>query len=330
MGRPVVLFLSRQSFYGQIASASVRKGVIGLSVSARRRTFGPTSLPGLSPLTRLGGTKPLAVYFQAWRPGNKAGSTAFERGYSRMKLNVSFNARRSTAWFLANVLATAPLISGLCCASPVETKGAGVTTVKLLPAVDFGAQPLLQILQKRHTSREYAPKAIDRQTLSNLLWAANGVNRADGGRTVPSAHNWQYIDIYVTDSTGLYLFDAKNQDLRLIKPGDMRAKTGLQSFAAVAPVSLVFVNDGRKFPKDTSDEDKLLFGAATAGAIAQNIYLFVAANNMATGVRADIDRGALHAAMGLAPEQRILLAQSAGYPAPAGVKAMLKSLFSGN
>jgi nitroreductase len=177
---------------------------------------------------------------------------------------------------------------------------------------------LLQLLQRRHTSREFATSQIDAQTLSNLLWAAYGVNRPDGKRTAPSGHDWQYIDVYVTDSSGIYRYEAKKQQLVLSKSGDLRSKTGPQDFAATAPVSLIYVNDARKFPQGTPDEERLLFGATTAGAIVQNVYLFCAANNLNTGVRADIDRPVLHAAMGLAPEQRILLAQSVG--APPGAK----------
>jgi nitroreductase len=177
---------------------------------------------------------------------------------------------------------------------------------------------LLQLLQQRHTSREFTTRPIEAQTLSNLLWAAYGVNRPDGKRTAPSGHDWQYIDVYIADSSGLYRYEAKEHQLVLCRPGDIRSKTGLQGFATTAPVSLIYVNDARKFPQGSPDEEKLLFGATTAGAIVQNVYLYCAANNLNTGVRADIDRPVLHAAMGLAPEQRILLAQSVG--APPGAK----------
>jgi hypothetical protein len=161
--------------------------------------------------------------------------------------------------------------------------------------------------------------------LSNLLWAAYGINRADNKRTVPSAHDWQYMDIYVADDTGLYEFDAKRHDIELIKAGDIRALTGM----ATAPINLVLVCDDRKIGAGTSVEDKMLYAATTAGAIVQNIYLFSALNELNCGVRADIDRYALANAMGLLPEQRILLVLSGGHPPIfAGLKAGLKSLLA--
>jgi nitroreductase len=193
-----------------------------------------------------------------------------------------------------------------------ERPKAGVTNA--LPAPDIKGQPILQVLQQRRTSRDYATTPIAPQTLSNLLWAAYGVNRSDGKRTAPSAHDWQYIDVYVADSSGLYRFESRQHGLVQLKSGDIRKKTGIQDYVTVAPISLIYVSDGRKFPADVSQDQKLLYGATTAGAIAQNVYVFCAANSLSTGVRSDIDRDSLHAAMGLAPEQSILLAQSAGYP----------------
>jgi len=220
--------------------------------------------------------------------------------------------------------AAALLIFGLSCTARSSNKGNGTISSKMLPSPDLQSA-FLQIVQKRHTSREYGDKVPDRQMLSSLLWAAYGTNRPDGKRTAPSAHDWQYIDVYVADRVGVYRFDAKQHDLELVKAGDFRSKTG----EGTAPVSLVYVSDSRKFGTDTSDELKLLYGAATTGAIAQNVYLFCAANGLNTGVRADIDRPTLHGAIGLAPEQKILLAQSVGYPPALGIlKSRIKSLFA--
>lgn len=180
------------------------------------------------------------------------------------------------------------------------------------PAVGTG---VLSLLQKRHTSREFAAASLGPQVVSNLLWAGYGINRSDSAmRTAPSAHDWQYIDIFVFDANGVYSFDAKTHALRRIISRDLRAMTGIQAFAATAPLSLVLVSDERKMSKDLSAETKLLFGAATAGAIVQNIYIYCAEAGLNTGVRADITVAPLHAALGLDASQRILLAQSVGYP----------------
>jgi nitroreductase len=200
-----------------------------------------------------------------------------------------------------------------------------------LPATDVNASEVLRALSKRRTSREFSAKPLDHHLLANLLWAGNGVNRADGGRTAPSAHNTQSIDIYVADATGLYRYDARRPALDLIKSGDLRALTGLQAYAATAPVDLVLVNDDRKFAAKFSAEERALFAAAGAGAVMENIYVFCAANDLAVAVRADIDRAALAAAMGLAPEQKIMLAQSVGYPPTlAALKSAIKGLLGRN
>jgi nitroreductase len=214
-----------------------------------------------------------------------------------------------------------------CCADQRATQGKAMGSTRSLPPADINASPLLQALKKRKTSREFSDRPLEDKLLSGLLWAAYGVNRSDGKRTAPSAHDWQYIDVYVADAVGLYRYNAQDHALDLAKLGDMRARTGYQDFAAKAPVSLVLVSDQRRFPPDVLPQDQLLFAAATSGAIAQNVYLFAAANGLNAGVRSDIDRPALQQAMGLAPEQKIIVALSVGHvPATAAVKASLRSL----
>jgi hypothetical protein len=112
-------------------------------------------------------------------------------------------------------------------------------TIKL-PAPDLeSGKSLMQALRDRHTSREFSAKAVPMTVISNLLWAAFGINRAGGGRTAPSAHEWHEIDVYVASADGLYLYDARNHSLRLVLAQDIRIKTGLQSFVADAPLNLV-------------------------------------------------------------------------------------------
>jgi len=219
------------------------------------------------------------------------------------------------------------LLAVPCCADHSPKQGTTMGPTRSLPPPDVNASVLMQALKKRKTSREFADKPLENQLLSGLLWAAYGINRADGKRTAPSAHDWQYIDLYVADPVGLYHYNAKNHALDLVKLGDIRSQTGYQDFAATAPVDLVLVSDQRKFPIDVSAQDQLLFAATTSGAIAQNVYLFAAANNLNAGVRSDIDREALQTTMGLPPEQKIIVALSVGYvPTMAAVKGSLRSL----
>jgi hypothetical protein len=234
-------------------------------------------------------------------------------------LTASVHGRRATVW--AAVFAT----TLLACAQRTPMKGKDPMPEGKLPETPVNQHPLLQVLKDRKTSRDFATRALDRQVLADLLWAAYGVNRpVEGKRTAPSAHDWQYIDIYVADAAGLSKYDGRRPALDQVKTGDLRAMTGIQEYAAHAPVDLVYVLDERKMDASLPAELRMLLGAATTGAISQNVYLYCAAMRLHTGVRSDIERDALHKAMGLAPEQKILLAQSVGYPT---TLANLKSFF---
>ncbi|MDE3166878.1 MAG: SagB/ThcOx family dehydrogenase [Acidobacteriota bacterium] len=176
-----------------------------------------------------------------------------------------------------------------------------------------GGKPLMQAIRERKSSRAFSPAALPSQVLSNLLWAAFGVNRPDGHRTAPSAMNRQSIEVYVATQGGLYRYEAGPHRLQGILPEDVRAATGTQDFVRGAAVNLVYVADYARMG-NSSAEDKLLYSGVEAGGIAQNVYLYCASEGLATVVRASVDRAALAKVMGLRPEQHIVLAQSVGYP----------------
>jgi len=197
------------------------------------------------------------------------------------------------------------------CSSPAQAASAA-TTILLPPPVTTGGMPLMQALAARHTAREFKDTRLPQQLLSNLLWAAFGINRpASDGRTAPSAHGVQEIGIYVVMADGAYLYDARRNVLRLVVSRDIRALTGLQAFVRDAPVDLVYVADFARFTRDTA-ADKTFYSAADTGFISQNVYLFCASEGLATTVRSYIDRPALAKAMRLAPNQHVILAQSVG------------------
>jgi SagB-type dehydrogenase family enzyme len=186
--------------------------------------------------------------------------------------------------------------------------------IKLLPPQTNAGRPLMQALKERKSAREFSDKELPLQVLSNLLWAAFGINRPDlGKRTAPSALNWQEIDVYVATAHGLYLYDAKAQALRPILAQDIRPLTGRQSFVQKAPINLVYVADFARMGTATP-EDKALYSAADTGFIGQNVYLYCASEGLATVVRGSIDRPALEKAMRLRSEQKVILAQTVGYP----------------
>ena len=175
-----------------------------------------------------------------------------------------------------------------------------------------GGKPLMQVLKERKSGREFSPEKLSPQMLSDLLWAAWGVNRADGRRTAPSASNRQEIDIYVATAEAVWLFDAQAHRLTPVVAKDLRALTGGQPFVAEAPVNLVYVADFAKMGKG-SEENKILYSAADAGYISQNVYLYCTSEGLSTVVRGTVNRAELSKALGLRPEQRIILAQTLGY-----------------
>jgi len=176
-----------------------------------------------------------------------------------------------------------------------------------------GGMRLMQALNERKSTREFSAQKLTPQVLSDLLWAAWGVNRADGRRTAPSASNRQEIDIYVASPDGLYLYQATEHRLQPIVSDDLRSVTGTQDYVKEAAINLVYVADLAKMGNGSA-ESKTLYSGADTGFISQNVYLFCASEGLVTVVRASIDRDALGKAMHLRPDQRIILSQSVGYP----------------
>ena len=174
--------------------------------------------------------------------------------------------------------------------------------------------PLMQLLAKRSSLREFNADPLPVNMLSNILWAASGINRPESGkRTAPSASNRQEIDIYLATAAGLYLYDAKSNLLKPILAEDIRGVTGTQAYVKEVAVNLIYVADYSKM-SSLSDEVKNMYAAANTGFISENVYLYCASEGLSTVVRASIDRPALAKVMGLRPDQRIILAQSVGYP----------------
>jgi SagB-type dehydrogenase family enzyme len=196
---------------------------------------------------------------------------------------------------------------------PRPTRGDARKSIKL-PAPDkSGGVPLMYALAKRRSSREFARKPLPLPILSNLLWAAFGVNRRGGGRTAPSALDAQEIDVYVALPDGAYCYDAKTLTLRLVAASDLRRVTGYQDFVDDAPLDLVYVADHARM-RMVPVGQRESYASAAAGAIAQNVYLYSASAGLATVIRAWIDRSAIADALGLDHDQQVLLSQTVGYP----------------
>jgi SagB-type dehydrogenase family enzyme len=184
-----------------------------------------------------------------------------------------------------------------------------------LPAPAMPVRATLEAtLRQRRSTRELRPDALPLATLSALLWAAFGINRSNsGGRTAPSAHNWQETTVYAVLPEGSYRYDAPSHRLCLVKAQDLRHLAGTQPFVASAPLNLVYVADFARMPDVAAHEREFLAGVAS-GCIAQNVYLACAAFGLGTVLRGLVDRRALAQALGLPATQRITLAQSVGMP----------------
>lgn len=176
--------------------------------------------------------------------------------------------------------------------------------------------PVMEALQQRHSERDFLPAALESQLLSNLLWAACGINRPEsGGRTAPSAMNAQEVDVYLAMPQGLYLYDPQQHVLKLTIAKDVRRVTGYQDFVATAPLDLIFVADHARM-KLVPASKRESYASVSAGAIAQNVALFCVSFGLVSVIRGWFDRGALTQAMDLRAHQQLLLLQTLGYPKP--------------
>jgi SagB-type dehydrogenase family enzyme len=186
--------------------------------------------------------------------------------------------------------------------------------IKLEAPDKAGGEPLMKVFDNRKSDREFAPDKVKPKDLSQLLWAANGVNRTDGKRTAPSAINAQDVDVYVILPAGAYLYDAKAHALNPVAPGDHRAAVaGGQDFVKAAPLSLVLVSDLTRLSKTPNDGTKLM-AAVDAGIVCQNINLACAGLGLATVPRASMDQEALKKVLKLKDTHLILMNNPVGYP----------------
>ena len=173
---------------------------------------------------------------------------------------------------------------------------------------------VMKALSDRKSDREFSEKELSTKDLSDLLWAANGINRkGEGKRTAPSAMNKQDIDVYAVMKSGTYLYDHQKHALVLIAEGDHRkAVAGGQDFVLQAPLSLVLVSDLSRFG-NISDRARLM-GAMDAGIVSQNINLFCAGIGLVTVTRASMDFDGLKKVLKLTDSQVPMINNPIGYP----------------
>ena len=172
----------------------------------------------------------------------------------------------------------------------------------------------MMAISLRASASDWDSTDLDLQDLSDLLWAANGINRAETGkRTAPSAHNAQDIDVYVSMKSGIYLYDAKKHLLELVLDKDCRTLIAdPQKAVATAPVICLLVSDISRF-KVGDDSLKLFWAAADAGIVSQNISIFCASVGLATRPRASMDLQKLRQILKLKDSQHLMLNHPVSY-----------------
>jgi len=215
---------------------------------------------------------------------------------------------------IAKRLCLAVLIVGLlsCGVSPVSA----LEAIKLTAPDLNNSKPLLQALRERKSTKAFDTKPIPGETLSQLLWAAFGVNRLDSGkRTVATAVNCQDIDIYVVMAKGVYVYQAQEHRLMPVLARDVRPLAATQGYAQKAPINLVYISDYGKMD-DRFGTKKSIYSAFHAGSISQNVYLYCASAGLGAVVRDGVNREALSKALTLRNNQTIVMAQTVGYPLP--------------
>lgn len=178
-----------------------------------------------------------------------------------------------------------------------------------------GGGLLMEALASRASTREFSGREVGWQELSNLLWAAFGVNReVEGKRTAPSAMDNREVEIWVLRGDGIFRFDAVRQGLEVRGRRDIRGLSGGQDYVRQAPVSLVYVVDParqRRVPED----QRVFYAAADTGFIAQNVYLYCASAGLGCVVHAISAGAALREGLGIPADWQVVLGQCVGYPA---------------
>ena len=209
--------------------------------------------------------------------------------------------------------ANAGILAGAALAAvPAATLSQALKPLTLPPARSEGGVPLTKALKLRRSTREYSDRTLTMQVLSDLLWAAFGINRPSGDRTAPYWRHVMVIDVYIAMADGVWLYEPKAHTLLPHLKDDVRAQTGLQDFIATAPLNLIYIAHGERMT-DVSPEERRLYASVDAAFIGQNVYLYCASEGLATVFRGAVDQAKLARALELPDTQFVTFAQTVGY-----------------
>jgi len=201
----------------------------------------------------------------------------------------------------------------LVCCLIISFNGLQSQEIIKLPSPDkAGGMPLMQAFNERSSSRDFIEKDLTEQQLSNLLWAAFGINREDSKkRTAPSSHNNQDIEIFITKKDGVFKYIAESHSLEMISGEDHRSIAGKQNFVKKAAINLIYVSDFSKLKGD--DSVKLMTAATHCGFIGQNVYLYCASEGLISVFRAWIDKEKIAQTLNLPEGYHVIYSQTVGY-----------------
>jgi len=180
-------------------------------------------------------------------------------------------------------------------------------TIKLLAPDTLGGKPLMQAISRRKTDRQFDTRNLSLKHLSEILWVANGINRSNGKRTVPSSQGKYPLQTYAVLSNGIYFYNVVKHQLEPLVKGDFRNLAGKQTFVDTAPLNLLFIAKGK------TATDNFNASLEDSGYCGQNVYLYCASEGLKTVVRAGAKEVELLKAMNLGANYKFILAQTVGY-----------------
>ncbi len=180
-------------------------------------------------------------------------------------------------------------------------------TIKLQAPDTLSGMPLMQAISRRKSDRQFDSRNLSLKHLSEILWVANGINRANGKRTVPSAMAQYPIQTYAVLANGIYFYNPKKHQLEPVVKGDYRNLAGKQTFVSTAPLNILYIAKAR------NDKDDFRMAMMDSGYCGQNVYLYCASEGLKCVVRAGAQEEQLLKTMNLGPDYKFILAQTVGY-----------------
>jgi len=180
-------------------------------------------------------------------------------------------------------------------------------TIKLLAPDTLGGKPLMQAIVHRKSDREFDSRNISLKHLSEILWVTNGINRANGKRTVPSAMGLYPLQTYAVLPNGIYFYNPQKHQLEPVVKGDFRSIAGRQTYVDTAPLNILLIAKGK------TATDNFSAAMLDSGYCGQNVYLYCASEGLKCVVRAGAKEAELLKAMNMEANYKFILAVTVGY-----------------